>query len=197
MEMTSSKENFTPEFRSTFQKSIDQDGFLICQEDLECRELDDKAIIVLRTSKDHNKNIEVVNECFGVDLPEALCISTGNNNIKCLWISPDEFWLVDNRQNKVGILDKIELLSENISMIDNSAAYGVLEFSGKKKHSLLARWMSYDLGDSLSSKKVVSTTLGQAPVIVFRDVEDKLLMLVRHSFSHYVAGLLKDSAKRI
>jgi len=197
MEMTSSKENFTPEFRSTFQKSIDQDGFLICQEDLECRELDDKAIIVLRTSKDHNKNIEVVNECFGVDLPEALCISTGNNNIKCLWISPDEFWLVDNRQNKVGILDKIELLSEDISMIDNSAAYGVLEFSGKKKHSLLASWMSYDLGDSLSSKKVVSTTLGQAPVIVFRDVEDKLLMLVRHSFSHYVAGLLKDSAKRI
>ena len=195
--MTSSKENFTPEFRSTFQTSLDQDGFLICQEDLECRELDDKAIIVLRTSKDHNKNTEVVNECFGVDLPEALCISSGNNNIKCLWISPDEFWLVDNRQNKVGILDKIELLSEDISMIDNSAAYGVLEFSGKKKHSLLARWMSYDLGDSLRSKKVVSTTLGQAPVIVFRDVEDKLLMLVRHSFSHYVAGLLKDSAKRI
>ena len=197
MEMTSSKENFTPEFRSTFQTSLDQDGFVICQEDLECRELDDKAIIVLRTSKDHNKNIEVVNECFGVDLPETLCISAGNNNIKCLWISPDEFWLVDNRQNKVGILDKIELLSEDISMIDNSAAYGVLEFSGKKKHSLLARWMSYDLGDSLSSKKVVSTTLGQAPVIVFRDAEDKLLMLVRHSFSHYVAGLLKDSAKRI
>ncbi len=99
MEMTSSKENFTPEFRSTFQTSLDQDGFLICQEDLECRELDDKAIIVLRTSKDHNKNTEVVNECFGVDLPEALCISSGNNNIKCLWISPDEFWLVDNRQN--------------------------------------------------------------------------------------------------
>ena len=29
MEMTSSKENFTPEFRSTFQTSLDQDGFLI------------------------------------------------------------------------------------------------------------------------------------------------------------------------
>ena len=197
MEMTSSKENFTPEFRSTFQTSLDQDGFLICQEDLECRELDDIAVIVLRTSKEHNKNMEVVKECFGVDLPEVLCISSGNNDIKCLWISPDEFWLVDNRQNKTAILDKIELLPEGMSMIDNSAAYGVLEFSGKKKHSLLARWMSYDLGDSLSSKKVVSTTLGQAPVIVFRDAEDKLLMLVRHSFSHYVAGLLKDSAKRI
>ena len=197
MDMTSSKENFTPEFISTFQTSLDQDGFLICQEDVECRELDDIAVIVLRTSKDLKKNIEVVNQCFGVDLPEALCICSGNNDVKCLWISPDEFWLVDNRQNKAAILDKIELLPEGMSMIDNSAAYGVLEFTGKKMYNLLTRWMSYDLGGSLSSKKVVSTTLGQAPVIVFRDVEDKLLMLVRHSFSHYVAGLLKDSAKRI
>ena len=195
--MTSSKENFIPEFRSTFQTSLDQDGFLLRQEELECSELKDKAIIVLRTPKDHIKNIEVVNECFGIDLPEALCISSGNNDIKCLWISPDEFWLVDNRQNKAVILDKIELLPEGMSMTDNSAAYGVLEFNGKKMFNLLARWMSYDLGGSLSSKKVVSTTLGQAPVIVFRDSEDKLLMLVRHSFSHYVAGLLKDSAKRI
>ena len=84
MEMTSSKENCSPEFRSTFQSSLDQDGFLIRQEDLECSELDDKAVIVLRTSKDHKKNIEVVNECFGLDLPEALCVSSGNNDIKCL-----------------------------------------------------------------------------------------------------------------
>ena len=61
MEMTSSKENFTPEFRSTFQTSLNQDGFLICQEDLECRELDDNAVIVLRTSNDHKNNIEVLN----------------------------------------------------------------------------------------------------------------------------------------
>jgi len=57
--------------------------------------------------------------------------------------------------------------------------------------------MSYDVSGSLNSGKVVSTTLGQAPVIVFRTLEGKLMMMVRHSFSHYVAGLLMDSAKRI
>ena len=57
--------------------------------------------------------------------------------------------------------------------------------------------MSYDLSGSLNSGKVVSTTLGQAPVIVFRTSDGKLMMMVRHSFSHYVAGLLKDSAKRV
>ena len=82
-------------------------------------------------------------------------------------------------------------------MVDNSAAYGVLEFIGKKVNELLSRWMSYDLSGSLNSGKVVSTTLGQAPVIVFRTSEGKLMMMVRHSFSHYVAGLLKDSAKRV
>jgi len=84
-----------------------------------------------------------------------------------------------------------------MSMIDNSAAYGVLEFIGKKANELLSRWMSYDLSGSLNSEKVVSTTLGQAPVIIFRTSEGKIMMMVRHSFSHYVAGLLMDSAKRI
>jgi sarcosine oxidase subunit gamma len=56
--------------------------------------------------------------------------------------------------------------------------------------------MSYDLSGSLNEGKVISTTLGQAPVFVFRE-NKKLLMMVRHSFSHYVIGLLKDSAKRV
>jgi len=61
----------------------------------------------------------------------------------------------------------------------------------------LSRWMSYDLSGLLDSGKVVSTTLGQAPVIILRTSDGKIMIMVRHSFSHYVAGLLKDSAKRI
>ena len=82
-------------------------------------------------------------------------------------------------------------------MVDNSAAYGVLEFIGGKVNKLLSRWMSYDVSGSLNSGKVVSTTLGQAPVIILRTSDGKIMIMVRHSFSHYVAGLLKDSAKRI
>ena len=55
----------------------------------------------------------------------------------------------------------------------------------------------YDLSGSLNSGKVVSTALGQAPVIIFRTAEGKLMMMVRNSFSHYVAGLLQDAAKRV
>ena len=56
--------------------------------------------------------------------------------------------------------------------------------------------MSYDLEGNLNDGKAASTTFGQAPVFVYRD-KNNLFLMVRHSFSHYVAGLIQDSAKRI
>ena len=195
--MTSSKENLMPKFASTFQPLIDQEGYLVNQSDLSCREVIGKSLVILRTSKDHDKSKQDAKEIWDVALPEELSMTTNSNGVQCLWISPDEFWLLHSQQQKADIWNKIESLPMEMSMVDNSAAYGVLEFNGGKVNKLLSRWMSYDLNGSLNSGKVVSTTLGQAPVIVFRTAEGKLMMMVRHSFSHYVAGLLMDSAKRI
>ena len=195
--MTSSKENLMPKFASTFQPLIDQEGYLVNQSDLSCREVVGESLAILRTSKDYEKSKKDAKEIWDVALPEELSMTTNSNGVQCLWISPDEFWLLHSQQQKADIWNKIESLPMEMSMVDNSAAYGVLEFNGGKVNKLLSRWMSYDLNGSLNSGKVVSTTLGQAPVIVFRTAEGKLMMMVRHSFSHYVAGLLMDSAKRI
>jgi len=195
--MTSSKENLMPKFASTFQPLIDQEGYLVNQDDLSCREVVGNALAILRTSKDNEKSKKDAKEIWDVALPEELSMTTNINSVQCLWISPDEFWLLHSQQQRADIWNKIESLPIEMSMVDNSAAYGVLEFIGGKVNKLLSRWMSYDLNGSLNSGKVVSTTLGQAPVIVFRTAEGKLMMMVRHSFSHYVAGLLMDSAKRI
>jgi sarcosine oxidase subunit gamma len=105
--------------------------------------------------------------------------------------------LLHNRNNKDQLLEKFKSLPKGMSTTDSSGAYGILEFSGNNVDTLLSRWMSYDLEGSLTIGKVVSTTCGQAPVCIYRNIEGNLLMMVRHSFSHYVAGLLKDSAKRI
>ena len=195
--MTSSKENLMPNFASTFQPLIDQEGYLVNQNDLSCREVVGKSLAILRTSKDYEKSKKDAKEIWDVALPEELSMTTNSNGVQCLWIRPDEFWLLHSQQQKADIWNKIESLPIEMSMVDNSAAYGVLEFIGGKVNKLLSRWMSYDLNGSLNSGKVVSTTLGQAPVIIFRTSKGKLMMMVRHSFSHYVAGLLKDSAKRV
>ena len=195
--MTNSKENLIPKFASTFQPLIDQEGYLVNQDDLSCREVVGTALAILRTSKDYDKSKKDAKEILNVDLPEALSITTNNIGVQCLWISPDEFWLLHSQQKKAEIWNKIESFPNEMSMVDNSAAYGVLEFIGTKVNKLLSRWMSYDLSGLLDSGKVVSTTLGQAPVIILRTSDGKIMIMVRHSFSHYVAGLLKDSAKRI
>ena len=195
--MNNSKENLMLKFASTFQPLIDQEGYLVNQNDVACREVVGNALAILRTSKDHEKSKKDAKEILDVDLPEELSMTTNSAGVQCLWISPDEFWLLHSQQKKAEIWNKIESLPTEMSMVDNSAAYGALEFIGGKVNQLLARWMSYDLSGSLNPGKVVSTTLGQAPVIVFRTSEGKLMVMVRHSFSHYVAGLLKDSAKRI
>ena len=195
--MTSLKENFKAEFRSTFQPVLDQDGYLINQENLSCREITDQSLIVLRTSKDHNKNTSAVKEILNAELPEVLSISSIKKDISLLWISPDEIWLLHNRNNKAQLLKTLESLPNGMSIIDSSGAYGILEFTGKKVDTLLSRWVNYDLSGLLVNEKVVSTTCGQAPICIYRNEKGNLLMMVRHSFSHYVSGLLKDSAKRI
>jgi len=49
MVMSSLVENNVVEFRTTFQPVLDQDGFLINQDDLVCREITDLSLMVIRT----------------------------------------------------------------------------------------------------------------------------------------------------
>ena len=98
--MTSLKENLIPKFASTFQPLIDQEGYLVNQNDLSCREVIGRSLTILRTSKDHEKSKKDSQEIFDVALPEELSISTNSDGVQCLWISPDEFWLLHSQQQK-------------------------------------------------------------------------------------------------
>ena len=196
MSKDSNFENMEPESRSTFKPLVDEAGFLVDQDDISCQEVTGKSLLILRTSKDSKKNIKAAKDIFNMELPEPLQMTSGNADLKCFWVSPDEFWVSLNTQQMQQIEGKFDKLPTGVSVTDNSAAYGTLDFKGKKTNELLSRWMSYDLEGELLDGKAVSTTFGQAPVFVYRDNKN-LFMMVRHSFSHYVAGLIKDSAQRI
>ena len=86
MVMTSSKENLMPNFASTFQPLIDQEGYLVNQDDLSCREVVGNALAILRTSKDHQKSKQDAKEIWDVALPEKLSMTTNSGGVKCLWI---------------------------------------------------------------------------------------------------------------
>ena len=195
--MNNFKTNFQPIFASTFESLTNEEGCLINQEDLSCYELNDKAIVILRTSKDAKENNRIALNEFGFELPTALSITMGNDNLSCLWISPDEFWITHSQFQRDLLWKRKNNLPDTMSLVDNSAAYGTLIFKGGKTNELLSRWMSYDLSTKLTTGKVASTTFGKAPIIIYQEKKNELTMLVRHSFSHYVAALLVDSAKRL
>ena len=195
--MNNLKTSFQLIFASTFESLTDDDGYLINQKDLSCYELNDKAIAILRTSKDEKESNRITLNEFGLELPKPLSITRGNDNLSCLWISPDEFWIVHSQFQRDLLWKRKNSLPDVMSLVDNSAAYGTLIFKGGKTNELLSRWMSYDLDAKLTIGKVVSTTFGKAPVIVYQEEKNELTMLVRHSFSHYVAALLVDSVKRL
>ena len=195
--MNNFKTNFQPIFASTFESLTNEEGYLINQEDMSCYELNDKAIVILRTSKDAKENNRISLNEFGFELPTALSITMGNDNLSCLWISPDEFWITHSQFQRDLLWKRKNNLPDTMSLVDNSAAYGTLIFKGGKTNELLSRWMSYDLSTKLTTGKVASTTFGKAPIIIYQEKKNELTMLVRHSFSHYVAALLVDSAKRL
>ncbi len=197
MVMNNFKTNFQPIFASTFESLTNEEGYLINQEDMSCYELNDKAIVILRTSKDAKENNRISLNEFGFELPTALSITMGNDNLSCLWISPDEFWITHSQFQRDLLWKRKNNLPDTMSLVDNSAAYGTLIFKGGKTNELLSRWMSYDLSTKLTTGKVASTTFGKAPIIIYQEKKNELTMLVRHSFSHYVAALLVDSAKRL
>ena len=95
--MSSLLENSQTEFRSTFQPLIDQDGFLINQDNLVCREIKDLSLMVLRISKNNNQNTKTLKDIFNAELPKTLSVSSNTKGDSFLWISPDEIWLLHNR----------------------------------------------------------------------------------------------------
>ena len=195
--MTNTTTNFKPIFVSTFESMTDDEGYLINQEGLSCLEICDKAIAIFRSSKDLEQARKTAKQSWGLELPTALGISDGDDGLQCFWISPDEYWLIHSQFQRDAFWQKSTTLANDMSLVDNSGAYGTLHLSGNKVSKLLSRWMGYDIEGKLEKGKVVSTTLGQAPVVAYRENDNELMLLVRHSFSHYVAGLLTDSARRL
>ncbi len=43
---------------------------------------------------------------FGFELPTALSITMGNDNLSCLWISPNEFWITHSQFQRVLIVGR-------------------------------------------------------------------------------------------
>ncbi len=189
--------NFTPVFSSILESMVDENGFLIKSDEVNCIECADNAYLVLRI-KDLERAKIIVHQYLGFNLGEPLQITTGGEKL-CLWMSPDEFLLVLKNGDQQAILEQTDKFEDSMVVVDNSGGYTCLQLSGLKSETLLSHLINYDIRSALPAGKVVATMLMQSPVIIFRppNEDGSVHLLVRPSFAHYVAKHIKDTFNRM
>ncbi len=179
------------QYHAVLATETDENARLFDLESVQCTEQTHTAVVILRT-----KNAEADLKTLGFTAPSSLTYSQNKAGMVCLWIGPDEFWLLSTKADKDALLNKGEALSGHTALVDNSGAYTALILSGSNVDALLAHHVPYDLKQNLPSGKVVSTLFAQAPTVIYR-TKNETILIVRHSFAHSIARLLKQTANRL
>lgn len=150
--------------------------------------------ISLRGNSGDPAFISKVTAVTGVPLPVVPCSLAESGGTKVLWISPDEWMIVCERQRLSILLTslKTELQGIRSQIADNSGGYTEVILQGRNALDVLQHVSVYDF-PALEAGKVVGTTFGKSSVYVHRSGEG-FRLLMRRSFADYIWRYLVRAA---
>ena len=173
--------------------------------DIKMRELQYTTKINLRGDS-HDKNfMSAAGEILNNILPTKANTYTIQENIKIIWLSPNE-WLIteENENNKNRLLDELNnaVGSVEASVTDVSENRTVIRINGKQIFTLLAKFLVLDLEKNFSKVESVAQTLFvKVPVLLVRvhldNQEPTIDIITNRSHANYIIELLVDGTKNI
>ena len=130
---------------------------------------------------------------------------TDNGKLKILWLGPNEWLIVKERENsEKDLISKLEDISnhEGSSITDVSDSRTIIRISGKKLYTLLSKFLVIDLDNNLSNESsVVQTLFVKVPIIIVRNRNNKeeieIDLYTNISHANYVYNLLVDGTKNL
>lgn len=142
-------------------------------------------------------HVGLLSASLGVKLPQDANTSTQSETARCLWLSPDE-WLVINSsedgQEIVRVLGE-ELKNVHHSVKDVSHNYTTLRLQGEKARDVLSKLTPFDVHETVFAPgQCAQTVLAKSAVIL--DVVDgapTFEITVRRSFATYVWQRIVDA----
>ncbi len=157
--------------------------------------------INLRIDPNNNFHISACGKVLEAILPTKPNTYIENEKVKIIWLSPDE-WLIINKKQQNLLRDLENTLgSKDSSVTDISENRTIIQISGNKIYKLLSKFLSLDLEEHLSSKSVCAQTLFvKVPVLLvnnFNDKNSQIDIFVNKSHANYVYKLLVDGAKNL
>ena len=146
-----------------------------------------------------------VSEILETLVPIEPNTSNGNNNLKIIWLSPNE-WLIEiyeiDKFKKIFQNLNNSLNSENTAVTDTTENKTILKLSGTHLYKLLSKFMIIDLAKALNKEfSVAQTIFIKVPVLIIRNFkkneEQNIFLHSNRSHAQYIIDLLIDGSKNI
>ena len=127
------------------------------------------------------------------------------NSLKIIWLGPDEWLIIDEKEDdKENLFSKLEnsFGSQDVSVTDVSENRTVIRITVAKLFILLAKFLTLNLDNSLNSSSSVAQTLFiKVPILLMRhhehDIEPKIDIFTNRSHANYVYKMLVDGTKNL
>jgi sarcosine oxidase, subunit gamma len=165
---------------------------------IDLREIKDRGMIDVRGSTSDKKFMAAAKKILGVDLPKTPRTSTSWGDVKCLWLSIDQ-WLVLCAKSKVDELIsalRAELVGVHSLVVDVSDMRAVMRLEGEGVREVLLKGSSLDLlSDDYKSGTVRRMRFAEIAALL-HVVEDTVFdIYVFRSYADYAWEFLLATAR--
>ena len=173
--------------------------------DIKFQELPFMTKINLRGNPNDKKFLSSTSKVLNTTLPIRTNTYIKINSLKIIWLGPDEWLIIDEKEDdKEDLFSKLEnsIGSQNASVTDVSENRTVIRIMGTNIFILLAKFLTLNLDNSLNSNSSVAQTLFiKVPVLLMRhhkhNKEPKIDIFTNRSHANYVYKILVDGSKNL
>ncbi len=151
--------------------------------------------LIIRGQADDQQLQQTVTEVVGVKLPLTPNHFHTINDRTIYWRSPNEWLLHVPSSELASIHESLQnKVTGHVALVDVSAGQTRLVLRGSGIETVLQKSSVYDFhDDNFPVGKSVQTTFAKAGALVSRKEQDSVELIIRRSFSDYIAAWLLDA----
>ena len=151
-------------------------------------------------NKDFMKDVVII---LNTLLPIEVNTSVANNDLKIIWLGPNEWLIQFNIENQFqDIFSKLQstLNTKDTAVTDVTENRTIINVRGKNLYKLLAKFMVINLHEVLKKESSVAQTIfTKVPILIVRNHKDKeepsIDIHANRSHTSYLFNLLVDGTR--
>tara|TARA_Y100001970_G_C14169905_1_gene823529 strand:+ start:342 stop:920 length:579 start_codon:yes stop_codon:yes gene_type:complete len=158
--------------------------------------------INLRIDPNNREYMAICGKILDIILPTKPNTYSKNNDLKAVWLSPDEWLIVNTNTNNLSDKLKSKLNTMDTSVTDVSENRTIIRISGNKLFLLLSKFLVLNLDKSLADQNSCAQTIfTKIPILILRNNDDDKIpevdIFMNKSHTTYVYNLILDGTKNL